>query len=488
LALIVIEGRPADGHAGAGVDTGVGPTPPPRYLKLCVVGLDSVAIGLGMLGAGAMSRLVHPFDDHGATAVSLLLALISVPLWLGIFARYGLYKARRVTARLDEIEALVHASVISTLMMAALSYLLQQSVSRSWLVLCLPTGFGACLIEREAVRGTFRRLRCSGRLLRRVVLVGANSEAESLCELLHMPELGYQVVGVVDDGDCDQLGQIPVLGRVADTLDVVRATDATGVMVATTALTAADSNWLVRGLIDAGVHVEMSSSLRGIVAGRLRVRSLGTTPVVYVEPVCRGGWRALAKRVFDLAGAGLGLLLLALPFALVAVAIKLDSRGPVFFSQVRVGRLGKPFRLLKFRSMVPDAEALISGIVALNEADGPLFKIKDDPRVTRVGRVLRRLSIDELPQLVNVLRSEMSLVGPRPALPAEMDSWGPELRERLRVRPGLTGLWQVKGRSDLGFADYIRYDLYYVENWSLWCDLAILAKTIPVLLRNRGAY
>jgi exopolysaccharide biosynthesis polyprenyl glycosylphosphotransferase len=483
------DGRPAEStetRPEVGVDLGRSRTP--RQLKICVVSLDAVAIGLGMLGAYALSRDLHPFDTGSAQPVSLLIAVLSLPLWLGIFAQYGLYKARRVSNRLDEVGALVHATVASTLTMAALSFLLKVSVSRGWLILCLPASFALCLIEREAVRSVFRRLHSSGRLLRSVVVVGANSEAESLCELLNNPALGYQVVGVVDDGDRAQLGAIPVLGRVCDTLEVVRATGATGAMVATTAITAAESNWLVRELMAAGIHVEMSSTLRGIFAGRLRVRPLGTTPVVYIEPVCRGGWRAVAKRSFDLVCAGLGLVVLAPLFLIVTVAIKLDSRGRVVFSQTRVGKLGVPFKMLKFRSMVPNAEELITELATLNEVDGPLFKMKDDPRVTRVGSILRRLSIDELPQLVNVLRGEMSLVGPRPALYTEMDAWLPELRERLLVRPGLTGLWQVNGRSNLGFADYMSHDLYYVENWSLWSDLAIIAKTIPVLLGKRGAY
>lgn len=459
-----------------------------RRLKLYVIALDAIAISLGMLAAYTISRLFQPFDTHRAGGLSLAVGASCFPIWLGIFGRYGLFKSRRVSARLDELDALFHAIVSSTLFMAAVSFLLQIQVSRSWLILCVPTCFVMCLVEREAVRGSFYRRRRDGQLLRPVVVVGANSEAEALCELLSSSALGYEVVGVVDDGGGDALGQIPILGRVADTLRVVEATGATGVMIATTAVTAAASNWLVRGLAEAGVHVEMSLSLQGVFAGRLRVRSLGTTPVVYVEPSHNGGWPAVAKRTFDIVGASLGLLILAPFFLVVAIAIKLDSRGSVFFSQIRVGKVGSPFKMLKFRSMVSNAEALATDLVARNEADGPLFKIRDDPRVTRVGRVLRRLSIDELPQLVNVLRGDMSLVGPRPALYAEMDEWIPELRTRLRVRPGLTGLWQVSGRSDLSYADYIRHDLYYVENWSLLSDLAIVAKTIPVLLGKRGAY
>jgi len=170
-----------------------------------------------------------------------------------------------------------------------------------------------------------------------------------------------------------------------------------------------------------------------------------------------------------------------------AIAIKLDSRGPVLFKQSRVGRDSEPFAILKLRSMVQDAEAQLIDLAHANEADGPLFKIKDDPRITRVGRLIRRTSIDEIPQLWNVLKGEMSLVGPRPALRHETEAWDPLLTQRLRVKPGLTGMWQVNGRSESSFEDYTRLDLYYVDNWSLLTDIAILAKTVPVVMTSRGA-
>jgi exopolysaccharide biosynthesis polyprenyl glycosylphosphotransferase len=304
------------------------------------------------------------------------------------------------------------------------------------------------------------------------------------------PTIGYDVRGFVDD-------ELPpgtvlyedrsVLGGMADLLSTVQSVGATGVVVATTAVDQVLSNRLARELTEAGVHVELSSSLWDISANRLTVRPLGRTPVVYVEPVMRHGWRAVSKRAFDAAVAGVGLLLLSPFLLLVAAAIKLDSRGPVFFRQSRVGRDGRTFSIIKFRTMVANAEELLIDLRTHNEADGPLFKIKDDPRVTRVGRLLRRFSIDESPQFVNVLRGEMSLIGPRPALPDELKSWSPELHTRLRVRPGLTGMWQVSGRSDTTFEEYVRLDLYYVDNWSLVTDVAILARTIPSVLLRRGA-
>jgi exopolysaccharide biosynthesis polyprenyl glycosylphosphotransferase len=209
---------------------------------------------------------------------------------------------------------------------------------------------------------------------------------------------------------------------------------------------------------------------------------------MYVEPVVRNGWRATAKRAFDVALAALALLVAAPVLAVAAVAIKVDSPGPVFFGQTRVGRGNRPFRIWKLRTMVADADAMKAQLADQNQADGPLFKMDHDPRVTRVGRFLRKTSLDELPQLWNVLRNDMSLVGPRPGLPSEAVHWDAELRERLRVKPGITGMWQVHGRSDAGFDEYARLDLYYVHNWSLLVDLAILARTVPTVLWSKGAY
>jgi exopolysaccharide biosynthesis polyprenyl glycosylphosphotransferase len=328
-----------------------------------------------------------------------------------------------------------------------------------------------------------------GKLQRAVVLVGTNAEAETVYRnLLDTPDLGYQVVGVVGDGDRFANGQ-PVLGPVDDALEVAARTGATGVIVATTAVDATAINRLTRQLMEAGIHVELTSSLLGIDSERLTVRPLGMHPMIYVEAVHRRGWRAMAKRTFDIVGAALGLILLAPLLAVVAVLIKLDSRGTVLFAQARVGKGERPFRILKFRTMVPNAEDMLVDLWSSNQVDGPLFKMREDPRVTGIGKYLRRLSLDELPQLWNVLRGQMSLVGPRPALASELATWTAEFREsRLRIRPGLTGMWQVSGRSNMSFADYVRLDLYYVDNWSLWRDSAIVAKTIPVVLRNKGAY
>jgi exopolysaccharide biosynthesis polyprenyl glycosylphosphotransferase len=219
-----------------------------------------------------------------------------------------------------------------------------------------------------------------------------------------------------------------------------------------------------------------------------RLRLVHDEPSAASASTRAGQARHVVKRAFDVVFATLGLLVGLPLLVLLAMAIKLDSRGPALFRQQRVGLGGRRFHVWKFRTMVVDAESLLVDLRGRNEADGPLFKIKNDPRVTRVGRWLRQFSLDELPQLWNVLRGEMSLVGPRPALPAEMERWGPQVYRRIEVKPGITGLWQVNGRADLTFDDYVRLDLHYVANWSIWMDITLLARTVLTVVRRSGAY
>jgi exopolysaccharide biosynthesis polyprenyl glycosylphosphotransferase len=220
---------------------------------------------------------------------------------------------------------------------------------------------------------------------------------------------------------------------------------------------------------------------------RFRAQDLGGRTLIYVEQTQRGGWRGVAKRGFDLTMAVVALVLSAPITIAAAIAIKATSPGPIIFAQERVGRDGQPFRIYKFRTMFADADARKAELAELNEADGPMFKIANDPRITKVGRLLRKLSIDEIPQFVNVLRGQMSVVGPRPALASEVEQWTDDLHDRLRVLPGITGMWQVSGRSDTTFDEYKRLDLYYVDNWSLAHDLRIILRTFAVVLAQRGA-
>jgi exopolysaccharide biosynthesis polyprenyl glycosylphosphotransferase len=237
----------------------------------------------------------------------------------------------------------------------------------------------------------------------------------------------------------------------------------------------------------AGVDVHVTANLPELLASRIAVEPLGGVMALSLTPVRLSGAQAAAKRAFDLALGTLALVLTLPIWVAAAVLVKATSPGPVLFRQERVGRYGRRFTVLKFRTMVVDAEERLAELRHRNEADGPLFKLRDDPRITRVGKVLRRMSIDELPQLLNVLGGDMSLVGPRPPLQSEVDAYEDWQRDRLEVRPGITGLWQVSGRSDLSFDEYVRLDLFYIENWSLAFDLYLIAKTIPAMVAARGA-
>jgi exopolysaccharide biosynthesis polyprenyl glycosylphosphotransferase len=460
--------------------------------KGIVVAADILTITMAMFLAYRLRVLFDGAEVIADAERHLLVGTLSVPLWVLVFRRYKLYKARHVLHSGEELGRIVHAVAVAVLVQAGVAFALRSYVARGWLALTFVTAVLLVSLERALLRSLFNRLRQRGNLSRPVVIVGGNAEGTKLCEtFLRNRMLGYHVVGFVDDRAA--LGSYlvdhrPVLGLVDQTLDVVARTGASGVIIATTAIESEASNQLTRKLVERGIHVELSCSLHDIAPERLTVRNFGGHALLYVRPICHHGWQSTAKRAFDLVVAST-LLVLALPILVpAALAIRLTSRGPVLFRQLRVGQGGEQFPMLKLRTMVHDAETRLAGLRAHNEADGPLFKMRADPRVTRVGRILRRLSIDELPQLWNVIRGDMSLVGPRPALPEEMTAWGPDVHQRLRVKPGITGIWQVSGRSNRSFEDYTRLDLYYVDNWSLWRDVVILLRTLPALAFRRGAY
>ncbi len=471
------------------------PTPASRKAlrtKATLVTADLAMVVAAMALALPLAASMGEADSGGAIIQQHWpAALAAIPVWGVLLVRHRLYVARFIMVRVDEVQAILAAAAQALVVLAALSFLAQLTVPRTWLVLSVTLALALLWVERELARRWFSSARRRGRLLRDVVIVGSNDEGHQLASmLLDEPGLGYRVAGFVDVQERDDglEGSANVVTMVSRALDAVQRTEASGVIVALSAASVQVSNQLVRDLASAAIHVELSLTLPGVAADRLSVRSLGRFPIAYLEARHPVGWRAAAKRSFDVVVSGLGLLVL-LPFVVpLAVLIKLDSRGPVLFGQSRVGRHGEQFKVWKFRTMVADAEELKGGLKAANEGSGPLFKMKQDPRVTRVGRLLRATSLDELPQLLNVVRGEMSLVGPRPALAEELPSWDTELYNRLRVRPGITGMWQVNGRSEASFEAYSQLDLYYVDNWSLLVDLTILFRTIPTIFRGHGAY
>ena len=443
--------------------------------RIGVRAIDAVAMLSGII----VSSAVRSPGSNGSIAVIVL--LLAYGFWL---SRGRLYQTRFITRRADEIRRIANAGFRSTATLGLAAFAFGLSFDRGWLVL---SGFTTVLllsVERELMRRRFQARRVSGQLTRRVLMIGDNAESERFTTMLRdEPELGYSVVSVVDPAVAADPRELTT-----SVLAAARAHHAHGVVIAATAIDTGSSNRLIRDLVEAGIHVELSSTLADIASDRLTVRPLGRFPVVYIEPRSRHGWRASAKRAFDLIVAGTGVMVLSPLFGVIYALIKLTSPGPAFFKQERVGKDGEPFQVLKFRTMVVEAEAMLAELSAEDEGSGPLFKMKEDPRVTKIGNLLRKTSLDELPQLWNVVRNEMSLVGPRPALQSEMKDWSEELYARLRVKPGITGMWQVSGRSSTTFEEYTRLDLYYVDNWSLVFDLAIMVRTLPAVIRSRGAY
>ncbi|MET0143295.1 MAG: sugar transferase [Ilumatobacteraceae bacterium] len=460
----------------------------PSTLKARLVSADVVAIAIGMTMAFVWQAIVQP-DRLGVQRTHVLLAFVTFPIWLLAMALNKLYLARAVARAGEEVRRILNATLMSVGLMLALSFALQfKALSRLWVLSVVVFVPFALIIERTGARRIFARMRRDGRLSRPIVIIGTDADAIALMHAAErQPELGYDVLGFIGPDDLVTRGGVSVLGRYEDTAEVLAETGATGVLISLASVPSALVNRLTRELCDDGYHVALSSGLRDIDIARFRAQDIGGRTLVYVEQVQRGGMHAVAKRAFDIT---LSLIALALtaPIALVVVlAVKVTSPGPVVFAQERVGRGGHTFRVLKFRTMVADADARKAELADLNEADGPMFKMARDPRVTRVGAVLRKYSIDEIPQFVNVLKGEMSVVGPRPALASEVEQWTDDVHDRLRVLPGITGMWQVSGRSDTTFDEYKRLDQYYVDNWSLLHDVRILVRTVGVVLTQRGA-
>lgn len=452
----------------------------PRGLAVARTKASQVAIDL--LVAGAAVALASVMSDAGPDgSLATLVLLGGLAIWM---SQARLYMARFITRRTDEMRRVLRAVGMTVSWVAIGAFALKLDIGRAWLgwsALFMAVGL---IAERDLVRRRYERLRAAGKRRRRVLMIGDNDESRQLTRMFEEePELGYDVALTIDPlliSDPNEL-TTRVLGA-------SRSHDAPGVVVAASGISTASSNRLIRDLVDAGIHVELSSTLVDIDPGRLTVRPLGRFPVVYVEPVLRNGWRSMAKRTFDLVLA-VGAVVVFSPLLLgIAAWVRKGSEGPVVFRQARVGQDGVSFDVMKFRTMVVNAEAILEDLDGKNEGAGPLFKMKDDPRVTKAGAFLRKTSLDELPQLFNVIKGEMSLVGPRPALASEMAAWNQDLYGRLRVKPGITGMWQVSGRSETTFEEYTRLDLYYVDNWSLVVDLSILFRTIPAVLKSDGAY
>ncbi len=462
--------------------------PSPRRLRRLLIASDVAAILVGYASSMAMQQLVSPVPGDMLRDEALF-AVFMVPIWVLMMGANNLFLARAVCRFEEEVRRLVVSGLMATGFLVGVLFLAQyDELSRLWVALVFVCVTTALVASRVFARYAFNKLRREGRIRRPVIIVGTGPEAVSLLHATQRrPDLGYEVLGFTGVRLVGGAASA-VLGSVDETPDVVRRTGAIGAILSVASLDPVVVNRLTRTLTDAGCHVTLSSSLHDIDISRTRSQTIDGRLMIYVEPTNRSRTHLFLKRTFDVVVSSLALLLTSPIIVAAAIAIKLDSKGPVLFRQVRVGKDGEPFEMIKLRSMVQDAETLRRELEQLNERRGPLFKMSADPRVTKVGRVLRATSIDELPQFWNVLRGEMSVVGPRPALPSEVEHWTPDLHERLRVLPGITGTWQVSGRAEADFELYRRLDLFYVDNWSLAHDVKIVAKTILVVLFRRGSH
>ncbi|MGH3366791.1 MAG: sugar transferase, partial [Nocardioidaceae bacterium] len=438
--------------------------------------LDGLSIWLALtvaawfrFGSHALSTETRPGLSYG-----VVVAAISAG-WLLMLSGRGAYESRFYGTGPEEYKRVVKATVYTFGVIAIVSYAFKLELARSFVAVALPVGLVLLLLGRYLARRWLIGRRVSGLSLNRVVAVGTQESVQHLrAQLQRELYAGYDVVAGVE-----------VHGDLLATIRQSRAdTVAITVCPEMTQPRLREISWLLEGT---GVQLIVEPRFTDIAGPRITIAPVGGLPLLHVDEPEFTGWRRIVKDGIDRTVAALGLIALSPVLVLIAIAVRRTSPGPGLFRQRRAGTHGQEFRVVKFRTMYRDAEARLAGLQAQNESDGLLFKIKDDPRITPVGRFLRRTSLDELPQLINVLRGEMSLVGPRPLPVDDEEFMGPE-RRRMLVRPGITGLWQVSGRSDTSWEDAVRLDLYYVENWSITLDLMILARTFAVVARGGGAY
>jgi exopolysaccharide biosynthesis polyprenyl glycosylphosphotransferase len=450
----------------------------------------AAALAAAVAVAGAAGR---PPLEAPAPAVAALVA-VALTGWLAVFAAYRLYDGQSRTlapGAIEEVGPLFHALLAGSVLVL----LAGEAVDAAWSVeIATPLEAGlfiaAALVAVPAARAAARSLLLTHVVRpRRALVVGAGHVGRGVAEKLAAhPEWGLELVGFVDDDPVD-VGPGRVLGRTADLTRIVEEHDVEWVLLAFSRTSCEAMLEAVRAVRRPDVHLAVVPNYFELFASHATLEDLAGIPVVSLPPLRLSRPARTLKRTVDVVASAAGLVLLAPVLAACALAVRLESPGPVLFRQERHGRDGTRFRIAKFRTMVCGAEASRQALGPVGDlAGGPLFKLHDDPRTTRVGRFLRRSSLDELPQLWNVLRGEMSLVGPRPFVVEESERITGWAERRLDTTPGITGLWQVLGRSDVGFEEMVKLDYIYVTNWSLWFDARILLKTVPAVLRRRGAY
>jgi exopolysaccharide biosynthesis polyprenyl glycosylphosphotransferase len=454
---------------------------------------------VGIVAAFAALQVKFGSPERGVSYRTYAALTVIVPVaWILMLALNHSYDTRFLFVGNDEYQRVLRSGLALTAAIAIGSYAVDVTVARGYVVIAMPVAVTLGVLTRYIQRKLLHRAWAGGRCLRRVILVGHRGAVVPMARQLSRERYhGMDVVSSCLPPDPDGLPtrlqevDLPVYGSFDEIAVATRYASAdTVVVLPSPELDGAALRRLAWQLERHDVDLILANALLDVAGDRTTIRPVDGLPMLHVEHPNLTGARRMAKELVDRLGASL-LLVLFSP-VLLALTVVIRSRrggsGPALFRQVRVGRNGREFGIYKFRTMYVDAEQRLAGIAHLNEHDGALFKLRDDPRVTPVGRWLRRFSLDELPQLINVVKGDMSLVGPRPPLSSEVALYPDDMRRRLVVKPGMTGLWQVSGRADLSWEDAIRLDLRYVENWSLTLDLVILLRTVTAVTRSSGAY
>ncbi len=465
-----------------------------RYLPATALALDLALVAVVELVAVWGRRRLGVFDSPADVSSALtVVGPLLVVGWIALVAALGGYRNDVFGAGPDEYKRVFNASLMAAGLLGVGCYLAKFQLSRGFFLLLFAVGIPVLLLGRLLLRRAIHEARRQGKLQYRVVISGLPSHVDEVAAVLARESwLGYHVVGALTP-EANHLeetpGGVPVVGTCETATSVTQDLGVEVIFFASGALTSSTQlRRIAWDLEKENVQVVVAPSVTDVSGERVRIRPVGGLPLMHIDPPRATDASRLGKRLFDLVGSAALILAFSPVFLVAFLSIRLHDRGHALFRQTRIGRDGEPFTCFKFRTMVTDAEARIAQLQQELGHSALLFKMKEDPRITKPGKWLRRFSVDELPQLFNVFRGDMSLVGPRPQVAAEVALYEGPMVRRLRVRPGMTGLWQVSGRNDLTVEEAIRLDLYYVDNWSMVQDLMILMRTFGAVFGSRGAY
>ncbi len=468
-------------------------------LQSVLLASDLLMVGLGTMASSLIRfhRLRHiaAIPGSGLNVQFADLSLVIGVIWIASLWFEGLYDIERVFWGTGEYSRVARALSFGVVVFIMATYVLKlNDISRGWVIFAWALAILFVVIGRTLVRTALVNAHRRGHLLRPTLVVGYNEEAAALIRRLRSDtSSGLDPIACLASSRQDQLGLhyctpgVECLGAAGDIKAVLDDHVFDTVVIASTAFDPDVLSRIITDLRGRDIEIGLSSGLLDVTTSRVLIREISGVPLITVRGVSFSRGRQFVKRTFDLIVGALFIVVGTPMWMILALMITIDSRGPVFYRQRRVARGGSFFEMYKFRSMSVGAEHVRQQLEASNEASGPLFKMQADPRVTRVGRWMRKFSIDEFPQLINVMRGEMSLVGPRPPLPQETVNYSDYHWRRMEVLPGMTGLWQISGRSALTFDEMIRLDLFYIENWSVGFDMAVILRTVPAVLLARGA-